>query len=156
MLEENKTVTPVWHGQLWRFVPLILWVFVIFYTSTGNASMANTSRFLRPLLESLFSSEETIYFANYLIRKIAHLTNYAILAAFLTYAFLGSPFDWLRKNWFIASFGIVFVIAGVDEIHQSFNPSRIGSVSDVLLDCVGGLIILLFIKFFKSFAQNNR
>lgn len=155
MLEKKESLTVNRYGNLWRFVPLILWTFVIFYSSTGNASMAKTSRFLRPLLELLFSSEETIYFANFIIRKIAHLSYYALLAALAVFAFIGSPFEWLRKNWFWASLGLVLIIATIDEIHQSFEPSRVGSASDVLLDCIGGLVALLLIKFFSSFAGND-
>lgn len=118
--------------------------------------MVRTSRFLRPLLELFFSSEYTIYWANVVIRKIAHLTYYAVLALLTIYAFVGLPLDWIKKNWFWSSLALVFVIASIDEFNQSFDPSRVGSVTDVLLDCLGGLIILLFIKFFKSFARNDR
>lgn len=118
--------------------------------------MANTSRFLRPLLELVFSSDDTIYLANVIIRKIAHLTYYAILAGFASFAFIGSPFNWLRKNWFWASFGVVLTIASIDEFNQSLNPTRVGSLTDVLLDCIGGLTILLIGRFFTSFAKNDR
>lgn len=118
--------------------------------------MAKTSRFLRPLLEFFFTSEETIHWANVVIRKIAHLTYYGILAGLATFAFVGSTFDWFRKNWFWSSLALVLIIGSIDETIQSFDPSRIGSVSDVLLDCLGGLIILLFFKFFNPFVQNNR
>lgn len=152
---DDFQVKPTRYRRWWRFVPLILWTAVIFYSSTGNASMAKTSRFLRPLLELLFSSEETIYLANVVIRKGAHLSYYALLAALAVFAFIGSPLDWLKRNWFWASFGLVLLIASIDEFNQSLDASRVGSISDVLLDCVGGLSILLFIKFFYSFARNN-
>lgn len=152
-MEENLVTNR--HGRWWRFVPLILWICVILYSSTGNASMAKTSRFLRPLLEMLFSSEETIYWANVIIRKIAHLTYYALLGGLAAFAFFGSPIDWLRNNWFWVSFFLLLIIATIDEINQSFDPSRIGSITDVLLDCVGGLVMLLLMKFFKSFVRND-
>ena len=143
------------HGRLWRFVPLILWICVIFYSSTGNASIAKTSGFLRPLLEAFFSSEETIYLANVIIRKIAHLTYYALLASFAVFAFLGSPFDWLRKNWFWSVLGFVFIIASIDEFIQSFYPSRAGVFSDVILDCIGGLCVLITVWIFKHFTSSK-
>jgi VanZ family protein len=154
MMEESQSKI-IWHKRLWRFVPLILWVCVIFYSSTGNASMAKTSRFLRPLLELVFSSEDTIYLANVIIRKIAHLAYYATLAGFASFAFIGSPSNWIRKNWFWTSFGVVLIVASIDELNQSFNPTRVGSLTDVLLDCIGGLTILLIVKFFSSFAEND-
>lgn len=143
------------HGRLWRFVPLILWIGVIFYSSTGNASMAKTSGFLRPWLEMFFTSEDTIYLANVIIRKIAHLTYYALLASFTVFAFLGSPFEWLRKNWFWSGLGLVFVIASIDEFIQSFYPSRAGVFSDVILDCIGGLCVLLTVSVFRHFTSSK-
>lgn len=142
------------HGRWWRFVPLIVWICVILYSSTGNASMAKTSRFLRPLLEMFFSSEETIYWANVIIRKIAHLTYYAMLGGLTAFAFLGAN-NWLRKNWFWTSFVFVLIIATIDEINQSLDPSRIGSVTDVLLDCLGGLVMLAICYFLLKFRSKK-
>jgi VanZ family protein len=39
-----------------------------------------------------------------------------------------------------------FLIAGMDEFHQSFLPNRTGQFSDVLLDCCGA-IVLCFVLF---------
>lgn len=151
---EEKNSNSIRHGRWWRFVPLILWICVIFYSSSGKASMANTSRFLRPLLEMIFSSEETIYLANVIIRKIAHLAYYAILAGFAAFAFRGINI-WLKKNWLIASFILVLTVASIDEFNQSFDPTRIGSISDVLLDCVGGLTMLSICYLFFRFRQTR-
>lgn len=116
--------------------------------------MANTSRFLRPLLEMIFSSEETIYLANVIIRKIAHLAYYAVLAGFASFAFFGAN-GWLKRNWLIASFILVLTIASIDEFNQSFDSTRIGSVSDVLLDCVGGSAMLLISYFLIRFREKR-
>ncbi|NJM53838.1 MAG: VanZ family protein [Blastocatellia bacterium] len=153
-MDESK-VKPISHANWWRFLTLILWICVILYSSTGNASMAKTSRFLRPLLEFIFSSEDTIYWANVIIRKSAHLVYYAILAGAAAFAFVGSPIDWLKRNWFWASFGIVFLIASIDEINQSLNPTRSGLFSDVILDCVGGLVMLSLFYLFLRIKQNR-
>lgn len=139
-----------------RFVPLILWIGLTFYFSTGNASMAKTSRFLRPLLETFFSNEETIHLANIIIRKTAHVVNYGMLALWGAFAFLGAPIEWLRKHWFWTAFGVVVVVATIDEINQSFDPSRIGSATDVMLDCIGAIIALSVIKIaLSAFARRN-
>ena len=118
--------------------------------------MAMTSGLLRPLLEIFFSSEDTIYLVNVIIRKIAHLTYYALLAIFAIFAFIRSPFEWVKKNWIWSVLGLVLVVASIDEFIQSFYPSRGSSVWDVMLDCVGGSIILIITKIFFSFARNNR
>lgn len=155
MIEEKDRESRAWHEHWWRFIPLVLWVGVILFSSTGNASMSRTSRFLRPLLELFFSSENTIHWANVIIRKIAHLTNYSILAGFASFAFLGSSIQPLRNHWFRSSLILVFLTASLDEIHQSFDPSRIGSASDVLLDCIGGIAMLIFVRYLISYYPNK-
>jgi VanZ family protein len=41
------------------------------------------------------------------------------------------------------------VYALLDEYHQSFVPSRTGSVYDSLIDATGGLVALLFVRAWK-------
>jgi VanZ family protein len=134
----------IWHGRIFRFVPLLLWIGVILYASSDNGSMTQTSRFIRPLLEFLFpnSPEETLQIYHGYIRKLAHLTEYAILAFWASRAFWNSSKIILQKHWFFVAFGLVFLVASIDEFNQSFNSNRTGSVYDVLLDSLGGLIML--------------
>jgi len=42
----------------------------------------------------------------------------------------------------LASFAIVLLVAGIDELNQSTIPSRGGSAWDVLLDVVGAAITI--------------
>ena len=99
--------------------------------------MPATSRFVRPLLEFLFpaSSEETIQFYHYLIRKAAHFFAYALLGLLAANA-LRFPGRSRRWPWF--AFAIVLVVATADELNQSFSATRSGSPYDVLIDCLGG------------------
>jgi len=117
-----------------------LWIGVIFFLSSEQGSMAQTSRFIRPLLHFLFptASEETIQFYHACIRKAAHLTEYAVLAslAFRTFAVFGNRYRYLL------SAALVTLIAAIDEFNQSFEPSRTSSPYDVLLDMAGGLLAL--------------
>ena len=76
-------------------------------------------------------------------RKIAHLTEYALLGLLAARAFRGSPREGLRARWFLAALALVVVYALVDEYHQSFVPSRTGSIYDSLIDMTGGLAALL-------------
>ena len=64
------------------------------------------------------------------LRKLAHATEYAILAALLVRA-LGRP------GW-AALAGLAYAIS--DEIHQSFVEGREGSPLDVGIDTVGVLV----------------
>src|SRR5687767_13318109 len=95
--------TADWRGRFFRYAPLILWVGVIFFLSSGQAAMSQTSRFIRPLLEFLFSGvpEETLIAYHSYIRKFAHFAVYAVLAFWAARAFLGSSVKSLQKYWHV-------------------------------------------------------
>ena len=134
-----------WRARASRYAPLLLWMALIFFFSTGELSAGNTSRIVRPLLLWLFPgiSEERIIFAHFITRKIAHFTEYAILALLAARAFLSSSQKPLSRRWFTASLTLVILYALSDEYHQSFVPSRTGSIYDSLIDITGGLTALL-------------
>src|SRR4051794_2308365 len=98
---------------------------VIFFLSSEQGSMAQTSRFIGPLLHFLFptTAEETIELYHFYIRKAAHVTEYGILAllawrAFSFRANISRVYRWLLPV------GLVLLIASLDEFNQSFEPSR--------------------------------
>ena len=64
------------------------------------------------------------------LRKIAHATEFAILAALLVRA-LGHP------GWAVA---IAIAYAVSDEIHQTFVSGRQGAPRDVAIDAVGVVV----------------
>ena len=133
-----------WRGRIIRYAPLILWIGLIMFLSTGQASMSNTSRFIRPLLEFLFPNapEEILIVYHGYVRKLAHVTVYAILAFWAARAFFSSSQNLLRRLWFAFAFVLVLLVASVDETNQSFLDSRTGSIYDVLLDVCGGLAMI--------------
>ena len=68
------------------------------------------------------------------VRKAAHVTEYAILGALLVRA-LDRP---------AAAAALAVAYAATDELHQHFVPGRTGAVVDVLIDAVGviaGLVL---------------
>ena len=79
-------------------------------------------------------------------RKIAHLTEYALLGLLAARAFRGSSRDGLRTRWFLASVILIVVYALADEYHQSFVPSRTGSIYDSLIDTAGGFAALIVVR----------
>lgn len=116
-------------------------MFVIFAASTDLGSAEHTSRFLIPFLHWIDPaiSWVAIRRIEFLIRKAAHLTEYAVLAVLLLRA--------LRSGWqraFAQQALLVLVIAGLyamsDEFHQTFTPSRTPAVRDVMIDCCGAAI----------------
>lgn len=131
-----------------RYLPLIAWMVFISFASTGNFSAGNTSRIIGPLVLWLFpdTSPETMLVIHGIMRKIAHLAEYALLGILAARAFRGSPRAVLRERWFLVSLALVVVYALVDEYHQAFVPSRTGTIYDSLIDMLGGLAALVIVR----------
>lgn len=132
-------------GRFLRYAPLILWIGVIFLASSTAGSMSNTSRFVRPFLIWLFPNapEDLITVYHGYVRKSAHFIEYAILAFFASRSFWGSAQEILSRFWYVAAFAVVLVVASLDEFNQSFSSIRTGTYADVVLDCLGGLAMIL-------------
>ena len=130
-------------SRLSRYGPLVVWAALIFIGSTSALSGSNTSVVLRPVLW-LFphASEATLALIHFLVRKVGHLTEYAILALFAARAFRTSSHELLRNRWFWVSFLFVVAYSLSDEFHQSFVPSRTASIYDSMIDSVGGFVAL--------------
>ena len=84
-----------------------------------------------------------------LLRKAGHVTEYAILAWLAARAFTTSSRKLLRSRWFWLSLLFVIAYSLSDEFHQSFVPSRTGSIYDSLIDSLGGLTALALLALRK-------
>jgi len=121
---------------------------LIFGASTDLMSSSRTSRFIGPVLRWVFPeiSDPAIRQVQLAVRKAAHVTEYAILALLLYRAMRRtlerSPEIWCRQcaGW---AFGIALIYAASDEWHQSFVPSRGGTIHDVLIDGAGAALGLV-------------
>ena len=128
------------------WLPLLIWLGIIFVDSTDLMSAEHTSRFIVPILLWLKPgmAPETLRSIHFAIRKCAHLTEYAILALFFWRAMRSCP---ILRGKMSMLFGVALLSCGVvaasDEFHQSFVKSRNPSARDVLLDIAGGLLGLL-------------
>jgi VanZ family protein len=145
-----------WRWRIYRYAPLVLWAGLVLFLSTGQASMSNTSRFIRPFLEFLFPNapEEILLSYHGYIRKLAHITEYAILAFWAFRAFKNSSIKLLHRFWFVFAFIMTFLVASIDETNQSYTASRTGSIYDVMLDASGGLMMVIVCSIFY-FRKNN-
>lgn len=144
------------HRFLSRYLPLAAWLAFISYASSDSFSAGNTSRIIGPLILWLFpnTSEETLAIVHFVTRKIAHFTEYAILAFLAARAFRTSSRPAIRDRWFLISAALIVVYALVDEYHQSFVPSRTASVFDSLIDMTGGFAALILIS--RKGAKTSR
>lgn len=120
-------------------MPALAWMLLIFAGSTDVLSAEHTSRFLVPFLRWLDPAItiQQIATAHFFVRKLGHVTEYAVLAALL-WRGLRATFV-ARTNAAIAwfTFAIAAAFAFSDEFHQTFTPSRTASSRDVLIDCAG-------------------
>lgn len=120
-------------------MPVIVWMVVIFTASTDLMSAEHTSRFIAPFLRWLAPgiSAGAILAVQFFVRKLAHLTEYAILGALLWRA-LRESFATLTNRAVVGgAFLIAAIFAVSDEFHQSFVASRTASPPDVLIDACG-------------------
>lgn len=130
-----------------HYLPLIAWLVFISFASSDNFNAGNTSRIIGPLILWLFpnTSPETLAVVQFLTRKIAHFTEYAILGFLAARAFRTSPNPAINRRWFLICVALVVVYALLDEYHQSFVPSRTASIYDSLIDTAGGLTALILV-----------
>lgn len=130
---------------LGRWLPVVLWMGLIFGGSTDFLSTRNTSRFLVPLLRWLKPDigAAAIDAIQTVVRKGGHLTEYAVLSVLLWRA-LSKPRGAApsRRHWRCVAMavGLASLYAVSDEFHQSFYSSRQASGWDVLIDSVGAAI----------------
>jgi len=130
------------------WLPVFAWMTLIFSASSDSHSYEHSSRFVEPFLHWLFPrlSENHIHDIHEVLRKCAHLTEYAVLALLLRRA-LRQPVgpDSRRWNWPDVRLTLLLVMlyAATDEFHQQFVPTRTSLVSDVFIDTSGGALGLL-------------
>jgi len=129
------------------WLPIFVWMVFIFIGSTDLLSAAHTSRFIGPFLRwfALDVSDATVAAIQLVVRKLAHLTEYAVLAVLLCRAF-----RLYRARIFASVFIVAALYAALDEFHQSFVASRTASPWDVLVDCLGALAGLALYSFFRN------
>jgi len=141
--------------RLWRYVPLILWILFISFASTSQFSAVNTSTVLRPLVLWFLPSlnETQLATVHFVLRKLGHFTEYAVLAYLARRAFISSSREFLRRYWFQCAFLLIVVYALLDEFHQSFVPSRTASIYDSAIDVAGGITVLIILKLLR---RNSR
>jgi VanZ family protein len=130
--------------------PAILGVAVIVTESTSTFSAHNTSSWLRPIFERFLGPMSTPVWEEFhhLLRKSGHFTGYGILCVLFLRAWLLTLATdlrlatraWRMRSWIFAVLSTA-VVAGADEWHQTFLPSRTGMFSDAVLDTCGGIIV---------------
>jgi VanZ family protein len=132
---------------IFRWLPALLWMGVIFAASSDRGSFQHSSRIIEPVVRWFFPhiSEEALHTIIVVVRKGCHAGEYALLAALLFWALGGrrgaeGRTQFQRRAALALLLAILF--AASDEWHQSFVPSREASVRDVLVDATGAAAAL--------------
>ena len=113
-------------SRLLPLVAVILWAALIFSLSSI------------PGLHSGLSKD-------FLLRKIAHVTEFFILS-YLLYRAFATSFSLKRTALFLCR-GLCLLYAISDELHQSFVPTRSPAFIDVMIDSLG---FFAFLAYFGS------
>jgi len=129
--------------------PAIVWIGLISIESTDSFSSEHTGSMLYGLLTRLFGPinfYDFLIFHHYL-RKTGHVAGYGMLSLLLLRAWRAT-FDYtlLLRAALLSWLGTASV-AALDEWHQSYIPSRNGTVWDVALDSVAGVAFLVVAYF---------
>jgi VanZ family protein len=130
---------------------------LIFGASGDSRSAQTSSRLIGPVVKFFVPdiSPERLEQIIFVVRKTAHVTEYAILSWLLARALLkpGTPYgQWHRKLVLIA-WVIAALYSASDEIHQAFVPNREARTGDVALDSFGAALGLVALYYFGRWRK---
>jgi len=127
--------------RIW--LPVVLWTMVIAMESFFGSS-GNTGSLLESTLTRLFGEVDPFIFdrLHLVLRKGGHFLGYGIFGYLWFRAFSATFPNGPRITWAGLAIACTFLIASLDEWHQSFSPARTGHFGDVVLDTCGALVLV--------------
>ena len=127
--------------RIW--LPVVLWTMVI-ATESFFGSSGNTGSLLEGTLARLFGEVDPVIFdrLHLVLRKGGHFLGYGIFGYLWFRAFSATFPNGPRIIWAGLAIACTFLIASLDEWHQSFSPARTGHFGDVVLDTCGALLLV--------------
>lgn len=132
------------------WLPMILVMILIFVYSSKTATESEQSsnqvshivisiaEFFQPNMIENQEYIEVLEKVDKVIRKVAHGTEYFILALCCCYPLLKQGVE--RKKAALYGFLICLCYATSDEFHQLFVPGRSGQIKDILIDGLGAAL----------------
>jgi VanZ family protein len=122
------------------WLPVIVWAALILFAANDALSNDTTAGWL----ERLFGSPPPAL--NFLLRKTAHVVEYAILALLA----------WRAHRTFVIPLTVVLVVAIADETLQSQTALRTGNPFDVLLDLCAAMLALIAVPAVRALLSSRR
>jgi len=132
---------------------------LIFLFSTDVGSFPNTFHYFEPVLRFIFPhiTSHILLLIHQIMRKLAHVTEYAILSYFWFRALNQGRQTWsLRPAVWALALSISYAL--LDEYHQTFVSSRTASVVDIGIDSLGALMtqVYLFITLQTPLSESTK
>ncbi|OYT71439.1 MAG: hypothetical protein CFK52_08060 [Chloracidobacterium sp. CP2_5A] len=126
-------------GQ-WLLLP-VGWMAAIFVFSSDWLAWGNTAPLARGWLRWWLPSldSQSIETFHLIVRKLGHVTEYALLALFWHVA-LRRASQWSPWQAGLGAATVSILYAGLDEWRQTFTAERSGSLADVGIDSLGVLL----------------
>ena len=130
----------------------------MFSAQNGDESSELSQGFLRTFILRFTPdniSEDIVNMMEYIIRKCAHMTEYAVFGILVFYQI--KLYRLFEKEWnrIVMAVICVMIYASTDEIHQLFVGGRSGRFTDVLIDTAGGFIGILAAAFIAAGHQGK-
>jgi VanZ family protein len=124
--------------RFFHFALPIVWTLCIFGFSTDILSARRTGPATHSILVHLlpFLTEAELETAHILIRKLGHVSEYALLALLWRHAWMHGA-GASRSRALILAVVLSVGYAALDEWHQTFTRERQGSIADVAVDSIG-------------------
>ena len=138
------------------FLPAICMMYIIFSFSAQTGSESGTLSYqVSKLLVLAYNKllfkgydnatlNELILLIHPLVRKLAHVTEYFLLAASVSLPLYVYRLRGIALTLIAGAFCIAF--ACLDEYHQTMIAGRVGSIRDVYIDSVGIILGILAVR----------
>lgn len=151
---DKKTLAVRW--LFWTFTFAAMLIIFINSARTAEQSTEISSSFSDKIFSVFVSGYSEmdeaekvniIKSSQFVVRKAAHFSAYALLAVFCGGAVSTYAFSLKKKH--IITCAVCVAYAASDEIHQLFVPGRAGRLTDVLIDSAGvvaGVLCLMLAR----------
>ena len=123
---------------------VVIWMTIIFIMSSFNSNDSqHQSSLIVDAVSDLFNINN-IYLLSYLIRKLAHFTEFLILGLLVSNVIM--IYD--KKIYLAIIICVLYAIS--DEVHQLFITGRSAEIIDVIIDSMGSLLGILIFNIYNK------
>lgn len=129
-----------------RFALALGWLTLVLFLGSAWFGAQQTQRWVVPVLGALAptASRADLQTAHAVTRKLAHVTEYAVLALLWMRAARARRAGLRTASWI--ALAVCVLCAFVDEAHQSMLLTRTGSAADAVLDSLAALTALVIVR----------